>query len=300
MQDAKSLATIPVAQEPFTGRRQSERIRTFRRFIRNRLAVAGLVILLLLVLGALFAPLITEYDPERGVLSESRQAPSSEHWFGTDQIGRDIFARVLYGARVSLGISVLCVGLSASIGVLIGTYAAYRGGWLDTIVQRIAEILFAFPGLLLALSIVSAMGRGMTPLIIAIVVTSFPGYARLIRSTVLSVRTEPYIEAVVTLGGTETRIILKHVIPNIITPIIVQATLQLAGVLLVVSSLSFLGLGIAPPTPEWGGMIADGRAYMRSNAYMVWFPGFTLALAVLGFNLVGDGLRDALDRKTVL
>jgi peptide/nickel transport system permease protein len=268
-----------------------------RRFARNRLALTGATIVLVLALASLAAPLLTDYDPGRGRLADAREAPSAEHWFGADQVGRDIFARVLYGGRVSLGISVLCVAFSLLIGTSIGTISAYFGGWLDVAVQRVVDMMLAFPGILLALAIATALGRGVIPLVIAVVVSALPGYTRVVRSTVLSIKHEPYVEAARLLGAKDRRIILRHVIPNATTPLIVQSTLQLAGVLLVVASLSFLGLGLPPPTPDWGGMVADGRAYLRSASHMVWFPGFTLALAVLGFNLLGDGLRDALDVK---
>jgi ABC-type dipeptide/oligopeptide/nickel transport system permease subunit len=280
-----------------TVRTRSELGRMARRFARNRLALTGATIVLVLALASLAAPLLTDYDPGRGRLVDARQGPSAEHWFGADQVGRDIFARVLYGGRVSLGISVLCVALSLLIGTTIGTVSAYFGGWLDVLVQRVVDMMLAFPGILLALAIATALGRGVMPLVIAVVVSALPGYTRVVRSTVLSIKHEPYVEAARLLGARDRRIILRHVIPNATTPLIVQSTLQLAGVLLVVASLSFLGLGLPPPTPDWGGMVADGRAYLRSASHMVWFPGFTLALAVLGFNLLGDGLRDALDVK---
>jgi ABC-type dipeptide/oligopeptide/nickel transport system permease subunit len=280
-----------------TVRTRSELGRMARRFARNRLALTGATIVLVLALASLAAPLLTDYDPGRGRLVDARRGPSAEHWFGADQVGRDIFARVLYGGRVSLGISVLCVALSLLIGTTIGTVSAYFGGWLDVLVQRVVDMMLAFPGILLALAIATALGRGVMPLVIAVVVSALPGYTRVVRSTVLSIKHEPYVEAARLLGARDRRIILRHVIPNATTPLIVQSTLQLAGVLLVVASLSFLGLGLPPPTPDWGGMVADGRAYLRSASHMVWFPGFTLALAVLGFNLLGDGLRDALDVK---
>jgi ABC-type dipeptide/oligopeptide/nickel transport system permease subunit len=276
---------------------RSEWRRMLRRFVRNRLSLVGAIIVLLLVVASVAAPLITSQDPEHGRLIDARQGPSAEHPFGVDQVGRDVFTRVLYGGRVSLGISVLCVALSLIIGTAIGTVSAYAGGWFDVLTQRLVDMMLAFPGILLALAIVTALGRGILPLVIAVVVSALPGYTRVVRSTVLSIKHEVYVEAARLVGASHGRIVLRHIIPNATTPLIVQSTLQLAGVLLVVASLSFLGLGLPPPTPDWGGMVTDGRAYLRSASHMVWFPGFTLALAVLGFNLLGDGLRDALDVK---
>ncbi len=293
--DRAGVVTPPV---PITKRRDRSSnpwFRAGRRFGRNPLAVSGLGILVMFVLVSAAAPLIATHDPVRGVLAESREGPSADHWFGTDQIGRDIFSRVVYGGRVSLGISVVAVVISVTLGAVIGAYTAYRGGWVDTAVQRVCEVVMAFPGLLLALAIVASVGASMQSLIIAITVGAVPRYIRVVRSVVLSIRSYPYVEAANSLGATTPRVVIRHVLPNAATPLIIQGTLQLAGVLLIVSGLSFLGLGIAPPTPEWGGMISDGRAYIRTASHMIWFPGFTLALAVLGFNLLGDGLRDALD-----
>lgn len=259
--------------------------------------MAGAIIVLLLAAASIAAPLLTDYSPTTGRLADARQPPSREHWFGVDQVGRDVFARVLYGGRTSLGISVVCVALSLLIGATIGTISAYAGGWFDVAVQRLVDIMLAFPGLLLALAIATALGRGVLPLIIAVVASSLPTYIRVVRSTVLSIKREPYAESARLLGASHGHIIRRHVLPNASTPMIVQSTLQLAGVLLVVASLSFLGLGLPPPTPDWGGMVADGRAFMRTASHMIWFPGFALALAVLGFNFLGDGLRDALDVK---
>ncbi len=276
----------------------SELRRIVRRFLRNRLAVLGFAVIAGLAVASIAAPLLTSQNPNIGLLGAAREGPSSAHPFGADELGRDILARILYGGRVSLGISVLCVAVSLVFGALVGNISAYAGGWLDNLVQRLVDMMLAFPGILLALAVATALGRGIMPLVIAVSVSSIPGYVRISRSTVLSVKTEPFVEAAQLVGAHPGRIVLRHILPNALTPLIVQSTLQLAGVLLVVASLSFLGLGINPPTAEWGGMVADGRAYLATSAHMVWFPGFTLALAVLGFNLIGDGLRDALDVRS--
>lgn len=279
---------------------RTRRWRFARKFARNRAAMGGLVILLVLAGLSAAAPLVATHDPEATNLSEALQGPGPRHWLGTDPLGRDLWSRVVYGGRISLFASLLAVSLSLLIGVSLGAVAGYYGGWLDTLFMRLTDIMLTFPGILLALSVAAALGSGLGPALIAAVVVSVPTDIRLTRGAVLSVRTLPYIEACHALGATDRRTLLYHVLPNITTPIIIQATLHLATVLLLIAALGFLGLGAHPPTPEWGTLVAEGRAYLRSASYITIVPGIVLMLATLGFNLVGDGLRDALDVKTIL
>jgi len=269
----------------------------WRRFLRRRSAVLGLAILLTLIASSIAAPLLTPHDPERQKLSQSLIAPSQQFPLGTDYLGRDMFTRLLYGARWSLAIGFLAVALGLAVGVPLGALSGYYGGWSDLIIQRLADILLSFPGFLLALSLVAILGVGLQNVILSVGVSAIPSFIRLVRGSVLTIRHQMYIEAAHSVGVRDGRIILLHVLPNAMAPVIVQATLNLGTAILVAAGLGFLGLGVQSPTPEWGAMLGEGRSYIFSASYMATFPGIAIFLAVLGFNLMGDGLRDALDPR---
>lgn len=269
-----------------------------RRLLRNPLAVAGLAVIVALVLVAIFAPWIAPYDPFDQSLARRLQPPSAQHWFGTDQVGRDLFSRVVHGSRITLYIVALVAVLVAPIGLLIGTVAGYAGGKTDAVLMRITDIFLAFPGLVLALAFVAALGPGLFNAVIAISLTHWPGFARLARAETLIVRSSDYIAASRLQGASPLRIILRHVIPMCIPSVIVRTTLSMAGVILTAAGLGFLGLGAQPPSPEWGAMLAAGRRFLIDNWWMATFPGLAILLVSLAFNLLGDGLRDVLDPRS--
>lgn len=267
------------------------------RMKRNRLAMVGLVIIIILVITAIFADYIAPYGYAEQNLANQYQTPNAEHWFGTDELGRDIFSRVVYGSRVSLRVGFISVSISMMIGVAIGAITGYYGGKIDNILMRFIDIVQALPDILLAIAIMAALGPGLTNLMVAVGIAAIPGYARLVRSSVLSLRDQEFVEAARANGSSDARIILKHIIPNCMAPIIVQATLGVAYAIINAAGLSFIGLGLEPPTPEWGAMLSGGRAYIRDYPHMTLFPGLAIVLTILALNLLGDGLRDALDPK---
>ena len=280
-------------------RKKSQLSAVWRRLIKNRMAVVGLVILCLIILAALFAGVLFDY--EKMVIQQSAslrlKGPSTEHWFGTDEVGRDILVRIIYGARVSLPVAFATIAIASVIGGLLGAIAGYGSKRVDNIIMRIMDIFLAIPSVLLSITLVSALGASMGNLLLAISISNIPPFARIVRSSVLTIRNEEYIEAAQAIGGGDIRIITKHIIPNCMAPLIVQATLSVAGSILAISSLSFLGLGIQPPTPEWGSMLSSGRQYIRYAWWVCAFPGIAIMLIILSLNLLGDGLRDALDPK---
>ena len=267
-------------------------------FTRNRLAVIGLLIVLALVAIALLAPVLASYPPTIGDLAGSRLLPpSAAHWLGTDDQGRDILSRLLFGSRITLYVVTLVAVLAAPIGLLVGTVAGYAGGWVDAALMRITDIFLAFPRLILALAFVAALGPGIENAVIAIAITSWPPYARIARAETLSLRQADYISAVELLGAGPWRIVLRHIVPLCLASVIVRVTLDMAGIILTAAGLGFLGLGAQPPLPEWGAMIAAGRAYVLDQWWVAAAPGAAIFIVSLGFNLLGDGLRDALDPK---
>jgi len=248
------------------------------------------------VLVGVLAPVVNPYDPAiDSNLAESRFPPSLEHPFGTDRLGRDIFRRVIHGTRVSLLIGFVVVFVSGLIGTVLGLIAGYFGSFYDTVIMRLMDVLLAFPAILLAIAIVAVRGPGLTNTIAAVAIVGIPGYARVVRSIVLSVRERDFIEAARSIGVRNHRIMFMHILPNSLSPIIVQVTLGVGGAILFAAALGFLGLGVQPPIPEWGAMISDGIPFLRQSPHMVFFPGMAIMITVLGFNLLGDGLRDALD-----
>ena len=268
-----------------------------RRFARRKVSVLGAVILLFFLLIALFGPMFCTQDPLAQDLVHKYQQPSSEHWFGTDNLGRDTFARMVYGARVSLSISFAGVMSGCLVGVLLGVCAGFFGGWVDTLVSRLIDILLAFPSLLLAITVVAILGSGTENTAIAIAIFSIPSIARMVRGIVMSNKDAEYIQACRVMGASNARMIFTHIIPNAISQIIVNITLNLGTAILTASSLSFLGLGVQPPAPEWGAMLSTGRDVIRAYPLAVLIPGIAITLVVMSFSLVGDGLRDALDPK---
>ena len=265
------------------------------RFLDNPLAVAGLVVVVALVLVAIFAPLLATHDPFAQDLAQRLRAPDARHWFGTDQVGRDIYSRVIFGSRVTLYIVFLVVLIVGPLGLAIGTIAGYAGGKVDTVLMRATDVFLAFPGLVLALAFVAALGPGLVNAVIAIALTSWPGFARLARAETLIVRSSDFIAASRIQGASATRIVLRHVIPMCIPSVIVRMTLSMAGVILTAAGLGFLGLGAQPPSPEWGAMLASGRRFLIDYWWMTTFPGLAILVVSLAFNLLGDGLRDVLD-----
>ena len=272
----------------------------WRRFLRNRLAVVGLVIVVALVLVAIFANQLAPYSPYIGDLRTTRLLPpSAAHWFGTDDQGRDILSRVLFGSRITLMVVVLVALLSAPIGLAVGTIAGYAGGLVDAVLMRVTDIFLAFPRLILALAFVAALGPGIENAVIAIAITSWPPYARIARAETLTIRRSEYIEAVQLMGASPWRIVLRHIMPLCVSSVIVRVTLDMAGIIITAAGLGFLGLGAQPPSPEWGAMIANGRLYVLDQWWVAAAPGAAIFIVSLGFNLLGDGLRDALDPKAV-
>lgn len=277
--------------------RDSEWRRGLRSLRRSPLAVLGLVIIGFLVVLAIFAPLLAPYSPTKMHLSERLSPPSSKYLFGTDDVGRDILSRVIYGSRISLRICTLVVGLTIGIGTILGIISGYWGGWLDELIMRISDVFLAFPALILAMAIAAALGPSLENVIIAMVVIWWPRYARVTRGQVLVLREIDYIVAARAVGVHESRIIMRHILPNCVSPVLIQATLDLGEVLLTAATLSFIGFGAQPPTPEWGAMISLGRNYLRDNWWYATFPGLAILLTVIGFNLLGDAARDILDPR---
>jgi peptide/nickel transport system permease protein len=275
----------------------SSRLReTLSALLANRLAAAGLVVLTGLLLLAIFGPALAPYAINDGDLARRLQGPTAAHWFGTDDLGRDVFSRVLVAARVSLQVGAVSVGISLVAGTLIGLLSGYRGGWLDTVLMRAMDVVFSFPVVLLAIAIVAVLEPSLRNTMIAIGVVFTPIFARVVRGSVLSVREEVYVRAVRSLGASDWRIVSRHVLPNVAAPIIVQTSLSLAFAILIEAALSFLGLGVQPPRPAWGLMLLDAQGF-RTQWWLSVFPGAAIFLTVMAFNLVGDGLRDALDPK---
>ncbi len=264
---------------------------------RNRGAMVGLIVLAVFLICAVFAPLLAPYDPTDSNLGRALEKPSAEHILGTDELGRDSFSRILFGSRISLAIGLISVSIGLVVGVPLGALSGFYGGKFDLFMQRLIDILIAFPGILLAIVVVTILGVGVENVMIAVGVASIPIYTRLVRGSVLSVKEEGYVAAARALGIGNTRIIIRHILPNCLGPIIVQSTFQIATAILWAAGLGFLGLGAQPPNPEWGAMLSKGREYIRVAHHLTTYPGLAILFMVLGFNLVGDGLRDALDPK---
>ncbi len=291
------MADAPAAATAAPLARRFLRAPATRRFLRNRGAVVGLVLVVLLVLVALLAPWLAPYSPDAQRLSLRLRPPSPDHWFGTDEFGRDIFSRVLFGARISLLTGLVPVATGLVVGTAVGLLAGFYRGWLDDVLMRVMDVLLAFPSLLLALAVVGTLGPGLVNAVIAVAIVSVPGYARLARSVVIASREEEFVHAARALGANDPRLMLKHVLPSTIGPLTVQATLGIGFAILSMAGLSFLGLGVQPPTSDWGEMLSRGRRYLPDSYWLLLYPGLAISLTVLAFNLLGDGLRDAFDPR---
>jgi len=269
----------------------------FARLRRNRGAVGGTIIILLFVLASAAAPWLSRDDPTQTQFEQRFAPPSGRHVLGTDSFGRDLLSRVLHGGRLSLSVGLIAIAISDVIGIPVGLITGYRGGRFDNVVMRIVDLWLAFPGLLVAIAIVAILGPGLQNVMIAIGIGGIPGLVRLVRATVLAVRDYEFVDAARAIGGGDAHIVRAHIFPNVLAPIVVLTTLRLAGAILSGVGLSFLGLGAQPPTPEWGAIVAEGRAYLREAWWVSTLPGVAIFLTVMGFNLFGDGLRDAFDPR---
>ena len=291
----KQENTSKTAQLTYKRRSQSAEI--WRRFKKSKTAIIGLIMLSVLVLLAIFADVITPYDAEKSDAANRLQLPSWEHLFGTDELGRDIFTRIAMGTRISLLVGIVSVTVSAVGGIILGSLAGYYGGKVDTLIMRFIDIWMAIPSLLLNITIVAVLGVGLQNVMIAIGISSIPGYCRTIRASILSIKSSDFIEASKACGASDLYLIATHIIPNSLAPLIVQATLRMGASILVCASMSFMGLGVVPPTPEWGAMLSTGRSFLRDYPHLCTFPGAAIMYTVLAMNLLGDGVRDALDPK---
>lgn len=269
----------------------------WRRLRRNKLAMAGLVILIILIIFAIVPGIFCKYSPSYQNSDCILQAPSADHWFGTDNMGRDIFARVIYGTRVSLVLGILCVLAGIISGGIIGAIVAVYGGKVDSIIMRVMDVFQSIPSVLLAIAIAAVLGQGTVNLVIAIAISTMPLYARIVRAAVMTVKNKEFIEAGRCLGASDFVLVVKHMIPNCLGPIITQATFGVAAAILTIASLSYIGLGVKPPTPEWGSMLSDGKQYIQKCLWMIIFPGVSILLSSFSLNVLGDGLRDAFDPK---
>ena len=293
-----AAATGKVAAAPtLRNKKRSQWRDVWLRLRRNKLAMIAMVVVILLVLVAVFADFVAPYPYDEANPINAMQFPNAEHLLGTDNFGRDILSRVIYGGRISLLVAVMAVAIALISGSLLGATAAYFGGTYETIIMRVMDIIMAIPGFLLAVSISSSLGGGVWQTALAISIGAIPSYARIMRATVLTIKDQEYVEAARATGASDVRIILKHIIPNTLSPIIVESTLRIGACIMQISSLSFIGLGVQPPTPEWGSIMSAGREYLRDFYPIVTFPGIAIMITLFGFNLFGDGLRDALDPR---
>lgn len=282
-----------------TQKKHSMALEIWRRLRKNKMAMLGLVILVMLALTAIFADVIADYDTKviAQDIKNRLQGPSMEHWCGTDEFGRDIFARLVHGSRVSLVVGLISVSISLLMGGALGAIAGYYGGRVDNVIMRIMDIFLAVPSILLAMTIVAALGTSLINVMLAIGVSGIPGYARIVRASVMSIKDQEFVEASRAIGAKSPTTIFREILPNCLAPIIVQATLSVAGAILSTASLSFIGLGVQPPSPEWGAMLSGGRNYLRDALHLTLFPGLAIVITILALNLLGDGLRDALDPR---
>lgn len=270
---------------------------TWKRLLTNRLGMIGLAVILINVLVALMAPMITSHDPLKIDIVNRAAPPSKSFWFGTDDFGRDMFSRVVYGARISLFISILSVLVAALSGVIIGATAGYYGGWTDNIIMRFMDAVMAFPAILLAIAIVAVRGGSLYNVVLALGIVYTPRFARIVRGSVMDLKEKEFVEASVAMGNSDLVIITRHILPNCMAPLIVMATVNLAYAILAEAMLSFLGMGDPPPAPSWGNLLSDARSFMLDAPWMTVFPGVAISFSVLGYNLFGDALRDVLDPK---
>jgi len=293
----KNTDDIKMAKLDKSSEKASQFKEMFGMLIKNRAALVGMIIIIFLIIIAFAGKLIEPFDPNVGQLSDSLQSPSSVHLLGTDEQGRDILSRIIDGASISLRVGVTSVSFALTIGIILGSVAGYYGKKVDMIIMRIMDMILAFPSLLLAIAFMTALGRGIDKAIIAISIVTIPEYARIVRSSILSIKESEYVQAAKVIGNKDSAIIFKHILPNVISPIVVRATLGISSAILDTAALGFLGLGVQPPAAEWGSMLGSGRTYFFNAPHIVLFPGIAITITVLAFNLFGDGLRDALDPK---
>ena len=297
MASSTLIPSHPLAREAPARRPQSQWSLVLRQLRRNRGALVGLAIITFMVVVAFAAPLIAPYDPLEQVVADALKPPSPEHLFGTDDVGRDMLSRIIYGGQITLRVGLISVTIAGTVGTILGILAGFYGGWLDTLIMRLIDILLAFPGLLLALTIIAILGPGLFNVMIAVGIGGIPSYTRVARGTTLTVRERDYVMSGRVTGCSDVRIMFRYILPNVLPPLIVLATVGVAGAILTAAGLSFLGLGAQPPTPEWGSMLTNGRTYLRQAWWFTMFPGLAIMVTVLAINMFGDGLRDALDPK---
>ena len=290
--------TTAITPEEITARRPSPWKQAWEILLKNKLTLIGSAIVLAIVLIAIFAPLIAPYDPDLMNIPQRLGEPSAEHLFGTDEMGRDIFSRILYGARISITVGLSIVIIAAVIGCALGSIAGYAGGKTDRFLMAVTDMVLSFPSMVLALALTAALGPGLFNTMLAVCIVRIPLYTRLMRGQVLQLKETPYVKAARTFGASPTWIVLRHIVPNCLTPLMVQMTLGIGDAILIASSMSFIGLGAQPPTPEWGAMISTARVYAIDQWWYAAFPGLFILITVMGFNLVGDGIRDILDPRS--
>lgn len=289
---------VPDIDETFHEKPENQWLEMWRSLIANRPAMVSLFFIGFLVFLAVFGPYITPYNPIETSMTNALAAPSAQHWFGTDQLGMDIFSRVIAGTRVSLTVGLLAVSIALTIGIILGSLAGYKGGWTDTVIMRVMDMMLAIPSILLAITLMAALGKGIDKAVIAIGLVSIPEYARIVRGSILSIKENDYIAAARVVGNSNFRIIFRHVLPNALSVIIVRATLGISSAVLDTAALGFLGMGVQPPQAEWGDMLGRARSFIFQAPHTLLFPGMAITMTVLAFNMLGDGLRDALDPKS--
>jgi len=294
--------SIVKEKEKYNENEEMEDIRSpfsefWRKFKKQKTAIVAGVFICLFIITAIIGPYIVPYDPVQPDYEHILEGPTSKHWFGTDAYGRDIFSRVIVGSRISLAVGLSSVTFGAILGAFLGLISGYYGGWIDNLIMRIADVLFAFPGIILAIGIIAILGPGLYNVVFAVAIFSTPMFARIVRGSTLSIKETVYVEAAKSIGTKDKRIMFKHILPGTFSGIIVYFTMRIGTSILTASSLSFLGMGAQPPTPEWGAMLSSGRDYLGVASHITFFPGLAIFITVLAFNLLGDGLRDALDPK---
>ncbi len=290
--------SIPDLDETLHEKPENQWLEMWRSLTANKAALVSLVFIAFLVFLAIFGPYLTPYSPIETDMASALQSPSATHWFGTDQLGMDIFSRVIAGTRVSLTVGLLAVSIALTTGILLGAVAGYAGGWVDTVIMRVMDMMLAIPSILLAITLMAALGKGIDKAVIAIGLVSIPEYARIVRGNILSIKENDYIAAAHVVGLSHARIIFRHVLPNALSVIIVRATLGISSAILDTAALGFLGLGVQPPQAEWGDMLGRARGFIFQAPHTLLFPGMAITATVFAFNLLGDGLRDALDPKS--
>lgn len=295
--ERQSVVTLSASNGTSREKRRSPWWEVWRRLRRNKAALVGMSVVVLLVVVAILAPVLAPYDPNQTNMTQRLKGPSSAHPLGTDNFGRDMLSRIIYGSRISLYVGFVAVGIGAVFGGILGAIGGYYGGRLDNFIMRCMDVLLAIPQIILAIAIVGALGTSLLNLMIAVGISQLPRYARVVRASALTVRGQEFVEAAKAVGASDARIIIENILPNCMAPIIVQSTLGVAQAILSAAALSFLGLGIQPPTAEWGSMLSSGRQFLRQAPYLTFFPGLAISIVVLALNIFGDGLRDSLDPK---